>query len=71
MTPLEVDRLIRVEQAKHLLNTTERSITQIAADRGFCDLPHLIHVLRATEEMTPGPYRMFAKDMLQAMRPLQ
>jgi transcriptional regulator GlxA family with amidase domain len=57
MTPLEADRLIRVEQAKHLLATTRRSATQIAADTGFCDLPHLIRVFRAAEGMTPEAFR--------------
>jgi transcriptional regulator GlxA family with amidase domain len=57
VTPLEADRLIRVEQAKHLLATTRRSATQIAADTGFCDLPHLIRVFRATEGMTPEAFR--------------
>ena len=53
VTALEGDRVIRVEQAKHLLATTRRSATQIAADTGFCDLPHLIRVFRAAEGMTP------------------
>jgi transcriptional regulator GlxA family with amidase domain len=57
MTPLEADRLIRVEQAKHLLATTRRSATQIAADTGFCDLPHLIRVFRAAEGITPERWR--------------
>jgi transcriptional regulator GlxA family with amidase domain len=57
MTPLEADRLIRVEQAKHLLATTRRSATQIATDTGFCDLPHLIRVFRAAEGMTPEAFR--------------
>jgi len=57
MTPLEADRLIRVEQAKHLLVTTKRSATQIATDTGFCDLPHLIRVFRAAEGMTPEVFR--------------
>ncbi len=57
LTPLEADRLIRVEQAKYLLRTTERSATQIAADTGFCDLPHLIRVFRATEGTTPTAFR--------------
>jgi transcriptional regulator GlxA family with amidase domain len=57
MTPLEADRVIRVEQAKHLLATTKRSATQIAADTGFCDLPHLIRVFRAAEGMTPEAFR--------------
>lgn len=57
MTPLEADRVIRVEQAKHLLRTTGRSATRIAADTGFCDLPHLIRVFRAHEGMTPEAFR--------------
>ena len=57
MTPLEADRLIRVEQAKHLLATSGRSGTQIAADTGFCDLPHLIRVFRAAEGTTPEAFR--------------
>jgi transcriptional regulator GlxA family with amidase domain len=57
MTPLEADRLIRIEQAKHLLRTTERSATRIAADTGFCDLPHLIRVFRAREGTTPDGFR--------------
>ncbi|WP_297971899.1 GlxA family transcriptional regulator [uncultured Amaricoccus sp.] len=57
MTPLAADRLIRLEQAKHLLATTRRSATQIAADTGFCDLPHLIRVFRAGEGVTPDTFR--------------
>ena len=57
MTPLQADRLVRLEQAKHLLATTARSATQIAADTGFCDLPHLIRVFRAAEGTTPQAFR--------------
>jgi transcriptional regulator GlxA family with amidase domain len=57
MTPLEADRAIRIEQAKHLLRTTARTGTQIAADTGFCDLPHLIRAFRAAEGTTPEAYR--------------
>ena len=57
MTPLEADRLIRVEQAKHLLVTTKRSATQIANETGFCDLPHMIKVFRVAEGMTPDAFR--------------
>ncbi len=57
MTPLGADRLIRVEQAKRLLLTTRRSATQIAAETGFCDLPHLIRVFRAAEGTTPEAFR--------------
>jgi transcriptional regulator GlxA family with amidase domain len=57
MTPLEADRLIRVEQAKHLLVTTKRSATQIANETGFCDLPHMIKVFRTAEGATPDAFR--------------
>ncbi len=57
LTPLAADRLIRLEQAKHLLRSTRRSATQIAADTGFCDLPHLIRVFRAAEGTTPEVFR--------------
>ena len=57
MTPLEADRLIRVEQAKHLLTTTKRSATQIANETGFCDLPHMIKVFRVAEGTTPDAFR--------------
>lgn len=57
MTPLEADRMIRVEQAKHLLLTTSRSATQIANDTGFCDLPHMIRVFRTAEGVTPDVFR--------------
>lgn len=60
MTPSEADRTIRVEQAKHLLRTTDRSATQIATDTGFCDLPHLIRVFRAAEGLTPEVFRQQA-----------
>lgn len=63
MTPLEADRLIRIAQAKHLLRTTKRSATQIAADTGFCDLPHLIRVFRVAEGITPDAFRKAAKSI--------
>lgn len=60
LTPAEADRLIRIEQAKHLLRTTGRSATRIAGDTGFCDLPHFIRVFRAAEGMTPETFRRSA-----------
>jgi transcriptional regulator GlxA family with amidase domain len=57
LTPLAADRLIRVDQARRLLLTTDRSATRIAADTGFCDLPHMIRVFRAVEGSTPDAFR--------------
>jgi transcriptional regulator GlxA family with amidase domain len=61
VTPLAADRVIRLEQAKHLLRTTDRTATRIAADTGFCDLPHLIRVFRAAENTTPEAFRSARK----------
>ncbi|WP_290754093.1 GlxA family transcriptional regulator [Amaricoccus sp.] len=57
MAPLEADRLIRIEQAKHLLVTTRWPATRIAAETGFCDLPHMIRVFRIAEGTTPNTFR--------------
>lgn len=62
MTPLEADQFIRIEQAKHLLRNTRRSATRIANETGFCDLPHLIRVFRASEGMTPEAWRQAQQD---------
>lgn len=57
LTPLQADRLIRIEQAKHLLRSTARSATQIAADVGFCDLSHMTKIFRSLENISPNAYR--------------
>ena len=54
---LTADRLIRIEQAKHLLVTTRWPATRIAAETGFCDLPHMIRVFRIAEGTTPNTFR--------------
>ena len=55
--PLQADRLVRVGLAKHLLRSTSRSATRIAAETGFCDLPHMIRVFRSVEGLTPEAFR--------------
>jgi transcriptional regulator GlxA family with amidase domain len=65
ITPLEADRVIRIEQAKHLLRTTTRTGTQIAADTGFCDLSHMIRVFRSAEGQTPEAYRQRTRENSQ------
>jgi transcriptional regulator GlxA family with amidase domain len=58
LTPAGADKLIRVGQAKHLLRATDRSVTRIAAETGFCDVSHLIRVFRAAEGTTPEAFRL-------------
>ena len=47
----------RVEQARNLLENTQKSISEIAVSVGFYDASHLIRVFRRATGMTPGAYR--------------
>lgn len=60
ITPHEAARKVRLGQAKMLLATTERSVTDIAAETGFCDASHLIRVFRHEEATTPDAWRRAA-----------
>lgn len=62
ITPHEAARKVRLGQAKMLLATTERSVTDIAAETGFCDASHLIRVFRNEEATTPDAWRRQAAE---------
>jgi transcriptional regulator GlxA family with amidase domain len=49
--------MIRMTQAKFLLLQRSFSITQIAADTGFCDTSHFIRAFRRTEGMSPQKWQ--------------
>jgi transcriptional regulator GlxA family with amidase domain len=57
ITPAAADRRLRLAQARFLLEGGKRSVTQIAAETGFCDVSHLIRVFREAEGVTPAAYR--------------
>lgn len=61
MAPAAADKRLRLAQARFLLEGGERSVTQIAADTGFCDASHLIRVFREAEGITPEAYRQRAR----------
>lgn len=44
---------IRLEAALHLLVTTDKSISQIALDCGFCDASHLSRLFKQSYDCTP------------------
>ncbi len=44
---------IRLETALHLLRTTDKSISQIAVDCGFCDASHLSRLFKQHYDCTP------------------
>ena len=57
ITPAEAGRRIRLAQVRVLLRRGERSVTEIAAETGFCDVSHLIRVFRDAEGVTPEVWR--------------
>lgn len=52
----------RIETAKHLLSTTDRSLAAIAFDTGFYDQPHFTRTFKRLEGQPPGAYREGAKE---------
>ncbi len=57
LSPSEASRMIRLAQARLLLERSDRSVTEIANDTGFADVSHLIRVFRTTEGVTPDAWR--------------
>jgi transcriptional regulator GlxA family with amidase domain len=57
---------LRLSHARTLLRGTERTVTEIAAETGFCDASHLIRVFRAREGATPDAWRRDARTGLPA-----
>ncbi|WP_193175271.1 GlxA family transcriptional regulator [Oricola nitratireducens] len=62
ITPSEAGKMIRLAQARLLLERSERSVTEIANDTGFADVSHLIRVFRAIEGVTPEAWRQERKN---------
>jgi len=56
-SPLDWITNLRVRHAKDLLETTERSVEEIAADCGFGSAPTLRHHFRARVALSPNAYR--------------
>ncbi len=53
----------RVAEARHLLETTDRDITQISFDCGFNSLTHFNRVFRQFASSSPREYRRRARQM--------
>lgn len=67
MTPAAAGRTLRLAQARFLLAGSECSVTQIAADTGFCDISHFIRVFREADGVTPEAYRRQAHADAQGL----
>lgn len=57
LPPADASIRIRLAQARMLLARTDRTVTRIAEETGFCDASHLIRVFRETEGTTPDLWR--------------
>lgn len=57
LPPAEAFLRVRLAHARFLLRQTDRSITSVATETGFCDLSHLIRVFRDREGVTPEVWR--------------
>jgi transcriptional regulator GlxA family with amidase domain len=62
LPPAAADRSIRLDRARFLLESGDRSITEIATETGFCDVSHLIRVFRDRECVTPEVWRTRTRD---------
>lgn len=63
ITPGEADKQIRISHARHLLASTDRSISEVAAETGFCDASHFIRVFKASENAAPAAWRMLQQKV--------
>jgi two-component system response regulator YesN len=55
-----LDEIIRarINQAKHLLETTDLPVADVAARSGFANLNHFFRVFRQRTKMTPRRFRI-------------
>ncbi|MDP5309049.1 helix-turn-helix domain-containing protein [Paracoccus spongiarum] len=49
LTPAEAGLAVRLAVARHLLASTDQSVTRIEAASGFCDASHFCTVFRICE----------------------
>ena len=57
LSPSRAELRLRLDAVRGMLETTGRTVTQIAHATGFCDASHLINSFRAELGLTPSEYR--------------
>lgn len=65
LSPQDWIRHQRIARAKHLIRSTDLSLTQISLECGFCDQAHFCHMFTRSEGINPFAWRC------RAMRPPQ
>jgi transcriptional regulator GlxA family with amidase domain len=56
-SPQEWIRQQRIARAKHLIQHTDLSLTQISLECGFCDQAHFCHMFTRSEGINPFAWR--------------
>ncbi len=64
LTPANYITFKKLEYAKHLLRTTELTVTQIALDAGFSSSNYFSTVLRNQSSYSPSEFRRVSREML-------
>jgi AraC family transcriptional regulator len=64
VSPMEYQRLRRIDRARHLLRKDGRRIGQIATDLGFYDQSHFVRWFRRTLGCTPTAYARAAHPLV-------
>ncbi|MTE01259.1 helix-turn-helix domain-containing protein [Paracoccus sp. YIM 132242] len=62
LSPSEAFMRVRLSQVRMLLARPDRTVSQIAAETGFCDASHLIRVFRDVMGVTPEQWRKGARE---------
>lgn len=57
LSPSRVELKLRLDTARRMLETSDKTVTRIAHATGFCDSSHLINTFRAELGVTPSEYR--------------
>ncbi|CAN7688600.1 helix-turn-helix domain-containing protein [Variovorax sp. LjRoot130] len=57
MTPMEYVQTLRIEEAKHLLETTEAPVEAIAGEVGYDDAAFFSRMFRRAVSLSPAQYR--------------
>ncbi|WP_348822276.1 AraC family transcriptional regulator [Flavobacterium aestuarii] len=57
LRPLNYIHEKKIERAQYLIETTNKTFLEIAADAGFSNLPHFSKIFKQIVSLTPGEYR--------------
>lgn len=68
MTPLQYVHAVRLEEAKHMLETTTLAVDAIAAETGYEDAAYFGRLFRREVKLTPAQYRRRFGGLRQALR---